>query len=297
MQVKKAIIPAAGLGTRFLPASKAVPKEMIPVIDKPGIQYTVEEAARAGIKDILIVTSAGKSAMENHFDRSLDLERRLEDAGKQQELEAVRKVARLAEIHSVRQGEPLGFGHAVLMGRAHAGREPFAVMVPDEIVPDPPDGEPSLLQRMIEIFEEQQASVLAVQAAPREMISSYGVIKPDFISDDLARIVDIVEKPAPEDAPSDLGARGRYIFTPEIFDAIERTDPGVGGEIQLTDGIRLLMDEQDVYAHVYRGRLFDVGNKLDFLRATVEIALQRDDLGEQFGRFISELTLKTDAHG
>jgi UTP--glucose-1-phosphate uridylyltransferase len=297
VQVKKAIVPAAGLGTRFLPASKAVPKEMIPVIDKPGIQYTVEEAALAGITDILIITSSGKSAMENHFDRSLDLERRLEDSGKQQELEVVRDVARLAKIHSVRQSEPLGFGHAVLMGRAHVGNEPFAVMVPDEIVPDPPEGGPSLLQRMIEIFEEVHASVLSVQRVPRENISAYGVIKPDFVADDLARIVDIVEKPAPEDAPSDLGARGRYLFTPEIFNAIERTEPGVGGEIQLTDGIRVLMDEQDVYAHVYDGRLFDVGNKLDYLRATVELALQREDVGEQFGKFISELAQKPDVDG
>jgi UTP--glucose-1-phosphate uridylyltransferase len=297
VQVKKAIIPAAGLGTRFLPASKAVPKEMIPIVDKPGIQYTVEEAVRAGITDILFVTSSGKGAIENHFDRSLDLEQRLEDAGKQRELEGVRQLAELAQIHSVRQNEPLGFGHAVGMGRSHIGDEPFAVMVPDEIVPQPAGGEPSLLQRMIEIFDEKQASVLSVQEVPHSSISSYGVIKPDFVSDDIARIVDIVEKPAPEDAPSDLGARGRYVLTPEIFEAIERTEPGVGGEIQLTDAIRGLMDEQEIYAYVHRGLLFDVGNKLDYLRATVQLALQRDDLSEPFGRFISDVAQGSDAHG
>ena len=297
MQVSKAIVPAAGLGTRFLPASKAVPKEMIPVIDRPGIQYTVEEAVHAGITDILFVTSSGKSAIENHFDRSLDLERRLADAGKKDELEVVRQLSELAQIHSVRQNEPLGFGHAVGMGRAHVGDEPFAVMVPDEIVPEPAEGEPSLLQRMIEILEEKQASVLSVQEVLHENISSYGVIKPDFVSDDLARIVDIVEKPAPENAPSDLGVRGRYLLTPEIFDAIERTEPGVGGEIQLTDAIGILMDEQNAYAYVYRGPSFDVGNKLDYLRATVQLALQRDDLSEPFGRFISDVAQRPDAHG
>jgi UTP--glucose-1-phosphate uridylyltransferase len=297
VQVRKAIVPAAGLGTRFLPASKAVPKEMIPIVDKPGIQYTIEEAVRAGITDVLIITSSGKSAIENHFDRSLDLERRLEDSGKKDELEVVRQLSELAQIHSARQNEPLGFGHAVLMGRAHVGDEPFAVMVPDEIVPQPAEGEPSLLQRMIEIFDEKQASVLSVQEVPHANISSYGVIKPDFVSDDIARIVDIVEKPEPEDAPSDLGARGRYVLTPEIFEAIEQTEPGVGGEIQLTDAIKGLMDEQEVYAYVHRGPLFDVGNKLDFLRATVQLALQRDDLSEPFGRFISDLAQRPDAHG
>jgi UTP--glucose-1-phosphate uridylyltransferase len=295
VQVSKAIVPAAGLGTRFLPASKAVPKEMIPIVDKPGIQYTIEEAVRVGITDILIITSSGKSAIENHFDRSLDLERRLEDAGKKDELEVVRQLSELAQIHSVRQNEPLGFGHAVLMGRSHVGDEPFAVMVPDEIVPQPAQDEPSLLQRMIEIFEDKQASVLSVQEVPHDNISSYGVIKPDFVSDDLARVVDIVEKPAPEDAPSDLGARGRYVLTPEIFEAIERTEPGVGGEIQLTDAIKGLMAEQEVYAYVHRGPLFDVGNKLDYLRATVQLALQREDLGEPFGRFISDVAQGPDA--
>jgi UTP--glucose-1-phosphate uridylyltransferase len=297
MKVRKAIIPAAGLGTRFLPASKAVPKEMIPVVDKPGIQYTIEEAARAGITDILLISSAGKSAMENHFDRSLDLERRLERAGKTDELEIVRKLTELANVHSVRQKEPLGFGHAVLMGRPHVGNEPFAVMVPDEIAPESSGGEPSLLARMIEIFEKKQASVLLVQEVPHESISAYGAIKPDFESDDLARIVDIVEKPAPDDAPSDLGARGRYVFTPEIFDAIERTEPGVGNEIQLTDAIRQLLNEQDVFAYVYSGRLFDVGNKVDYLRATVELALDRDDLSEPFGEFIRDVAKRLDADG
>lgn len=287
--VRKAVIPAAGLGTRFLPASKSQPKEMIPIVDKPGIQYTVEEAERAGLDDILIVTSRQKSSIEDHFDRSLELEQRLQDAGKHDELAEVRRIAELADIHYVRQKEPLGFGHAVLMARAHVGDEPFAVMVPDEIVPEPQGDEAGLLEKMVEVFEQRDASVLAVQEVPHEEISSYGAIAPQEIDGPVARISDIVEKPAADEAPSDLAARGRYVFTPEIFDAIERTKPGVGQEIQLTDAIRLLVSERPVYAYIYDGVILDVGKKLDYLRATVELALSRDDLAKPFKDYLLAL--------
>jgi UTP--glucose-1-phosphate uridylyltransferase len=289
LKVRKAVIPAAGLGTRFLPATKAQPKEMIPVVDRPGIQYTIEEAARAGISDVLIVTSRGKSSMEDHFDRAPELEAYLQQSGKKDELAEVVRIAEIAEVHAVRQQQPLGFGHSVLMAREHVGSEPFVVMVPDEIVPEPSPGEEPLLERMIEIFAETSSSVIAVVEVPEDEISSYGCIKPDFVSDDVARIVDIIEKPAKEDAPSNLGARGRYVFTAEIFDAIERTDPGVGNEIQLTDAIKLLGDAQDVYAYVHRGPIYDVGKKLDYLKASVELALRREDLAQSFKEFLVEV--------
>jgi UTP--glucose-1-phosphate uridylyltransferase len=294
--VRKAVIPAAGLGTRFLPASKSQPKEMIPIVDKPGIQYTVEEAVRSGFEDILIVTSRQKSSIEDHFDRSLELEQRLQDAGKHDELAEVRRIAELADVHYVRQKEPLGFGHAVLMARAHVGDEPFAVMVPDEIVPEPQGDEAGLLEKMIEVFEQRGASVLAVQEVPHEEISSYGAIAPQDIDGRVARISDIVEKPAVDEAPSDLAARGRYVFTPEIFDALERTKPGVGQEIQLTDAIRLLVSESPVYAYIHDGVILDVGKKLDYLRATVELALRRDDLAKPFKDYLFALVERLE-HG
>jgi UTP--glucose-1-phosphate uridylyltransferase len=287
--IRKAVIPAAGLGTRFLPASKSQPKEMIPLVDKPGIQYTVEEAVRAGLDDILVVTSRQKSSIEDHFDRSLELERRLEETGKHDELEDVRRIAELADVHYVRQKEPLGFGHAVLMARAHVGGEPFAVMVPDEIVPEPRGDERSLMEGMIEVFERRDASVLAVHEVPHEEISSYGAIAPEAIDGNVARISDIIEKPAVEDAPSDFAACGRYVFTPAIFDALAKTTPGVGGEIQLTDAIRLLAKEGAVYAYIHDGPILDVGKKLDYLRATVELALRRDDLAKPFKDYLLQL--------
>jgi UTP--glucose-1-phosphate uridylyltransferase len=294
--VRKAVIPAAGLGTRFLPASKSQPKEMIPIVDKPGIQYTVEEAVRSGFEDILIVTSRQKSSIEDHFDRSLELEQRLQDAGKDDELAEVRRIAELADVHYVRQKEPLGFGHAVLMARAHVGDEPFAVMVPDEIVPEPQGDEAGLLENMIEVFEQRGASVLAVQEVPHEEISSYGAIATQEIDGRVARISDIIEKPAVDEAPSDLAARGRYVFTPEIFDALEKTKPGVGQEIQLTDAIRLLVSESRVYAYIHDGVILDVGKKLDYLRATVELALSRDDLAKPFKDYLLELVERLE-HG
>jgi UTP--glucose-1-phosphate uridylyltransferase len=292
VQVRKAVVPAAGLGTRFLPATKAQPKEMIPVIDIPAIQYTVEEAVRVGIRDILVVTSWGKGSMQDHFDRAHELEAHLERAGKDDELQEIRRIAGLAQLHTVRQKEPLGFGHAVLMAREHVGNEPFAVLVPDEVVPEPIGDEIPMLERMIEIYERTGGSVIVVQEMASEVISAYGCVDPHPVEEDLVRILDMIEKPAPEDAPSNLGSRGRYVLTPGIFDALEHTPPGVGDEIQLTDGIKLLAQREPAYAYVYRGPMFDVGKKLDYLRATVELALRREDLAKPFREFLAEVAAR-----
>ena len=288
MAVRKAVIPAAGLGTRFLPATKSQPKEMLPVVDRPGIQYVVEEAVRSGLDDILVITSRGKATLEDHFDRSLELEAHLERTGKTQLLEEVRSIAEMANFHYVRQKEPLGFGHAVLLAKEHVGDEPFVVMVGDEIVPEPQGDEPPLVERMNELFEAKNASVIAVQEVAKEDIAGYGVIDPDPQEDGSLKLKGMVEKPAVEDAPSNLASRGRYLFTPQIFDAIERTSEGVGGEIQLTDAIRLLAQEQGVYAYVHTGPILDVGKKLDYLKATVELALRREDLAAPFGQWLTE---------
>jgi UTP--glucose-1-phosphate uridylyltransferase len=271
------------LGTRFLPATKAVPKEMIPVVDKPGIQYAVEECVRAGIRQILVVTARGKSVMEDHFDRAPDLEARLKEAGKQELAEEVRAIAELADVHYVRQKEPAGFGDAVLLGKIFCGNDPFVVMVPDEIVPEPIGDEIDLTAAMVEAFERTGRSVIAVQEVPDEAIPGYGIVTPDPATPGerpLVRIVDMVEKPALEDAASNLAARGRYVFTPELFSAIERTGEGVGGEIQLTDAIRILLEEQGGHAYVHTGPILDVGKKLDYLRATIELALRNTELSD-----------------
>lgn len=288
MAVSKAVIPAAGLGTRFLPATKSQPKEMLPVVDRPGIQYVVEEAVRAGLDDILVITSRGKATLEDHFDRSPDLEAHLERTGKTEYLDEVRAVSNMANFHYVRQKAPLGFGHAVLLAKQHVGDEPFVVMVGDEIVPEPRGDEPALIEGMNMIYEKQNASVIAVQEVAREDIHAYGVIDPEETADGFMRIKSIVEKPAVEDAPSNLASRGRYLFTPAIFEAIERTSAGVGGEIQLTDAIDLLAREEGVFAYVHGGPILDVGKKMDYLKATVELALRRDDLGGPFRSWLQE---------
>jgi UTP--glucose-1-phosphate uridylyltransferase len=285
LKVRKAVIPAAGLGTRFLPATKAQPKEMLPLVDKPAIQYVVEEAVRAGIEDILIVTGRGKRTLEDHFDRSFELEHYLERGGKHDELKQVREITEMAVVQYVRQRDPLGLGHSVATAEPHVGDEPFAVMLGDDIIAtsDP------LLERMISVYERYGRSVIAVQEVRREEIHLYGAVEPEFVEDDLARVVDIVEKPSPEDAPSNLAAIGRYVLTPEIFDAIRETAPGAGGEVQLTDAIGLLAKEQAVYAYVFEGARYDIGKKLDYLRATVELAVERDDLGPEFKAFLADL--------
>ena len=285
MKVKKAVIPAAGLGTRFLPATKAQPKEMLPVVDKPAIQYVVEEAVRAGIPDILIISGRGKRSIEDHFDRSFELEYYLESKGKQAELDQIRSVSGLATIHYIRQRDPLGLGHAVAVSEPHVGREPFAVLLGDDIMAE----SNPLLVRMLEIHERYGRSVIAVQEVPRSDISLYGSIQPEWAEDDLARVVSIVEKPHPDEAPSNLAAIGRYILTPEIFDALRRTEPGRGGEIQLTDAINILAQEQAVYALIFEGGRYDIGNKLDYLKATVELAIDREDVGHDFRAFLADL--------
>ncbi|HUQ39466.1 MAG TPA: UTP--glucose-1-phosphate uridylyltransferase GalU [Acidimicrobiales bacterium] len=287
-RVCKAVIPAAGLGTRFLPATKAQPKEMLPLVDTPTIQYVVEEAVAAGIQDILIITGRSKRAIEDHFDRSFELEYELERAGKHDELKLMREIADMATIHYVRQGEPKGLGHAVGIAREHVGDEPFAVLLGDDVMVD----ESRVLCDMLALYEQHGRSVIAVKEVEPADVSAYGCVKPSPAADDgdgLLRIVDIVEKPAPEDAPSNLAVMGRYVFTPEIFDAIDLLQPGRGGELQLTDAIGLLIEEQDVYGHVFTEGRFDMGNKMDFIRATVSLALERDDLGPPLRAFLRGL--------
>ena len=284
-KITKAVIPAAGLGTRFLPATKAQPKEMLPIVDKPAIQYVVEEAVRAGIDDILIVTGRSKRAIEDHFDRNFELEYFLEDRGKTEELAEVRRLADLADIHYVRQGEPLGLGHAVSVARKHVGDDPFVVMLGDDIM----DDDCTVLADMMKTHEETGASIIALSEFPIEEISSYGCVDPEFITEQLVSIRRIVEKPAPADAPSNLAVMGRYIFTPGIFDALSETRPGVGGEIQLTDAIELLLHSESVLGWVFTEGRFDVGRKIDYLRATVELALVRSDLGDEFRNYLIDL--------
>lgn len=285
MKVQKAVIPAAGLGTRFLPATKSQPKEMLPVVDKPAIQYVVEEAVRTGIDDILIITGRGKRTLEDHFDRSFELEHYLEQAGKHEELKEVRELTEMASIHYIRQRDPRGLGHAVSVAEPHVDGEPFAVLLGDDLI----GGQVQLLQRMIAVYERYGRSVIAVQEVPRHDISLYGAIEPEFVEDDLARVLGVVEKPAPDDAPSHLGVIGRYILTPEIFDALRETAPGAGGEIQLTDAIALLAREQAVYAMVFDGPRFDIGKKLDYLRASIELAVDREDLGPGLREYLADL--------
>lgn len=285
-RVRKAVIPAAGLGTRFLPATKAQPKEMLPLLDKPAIQYVVEEAVRCGLNDILIVTGRGKRSIEDHFDRSLELEHFLETKGKFDELKEVRGISEMATIHYIRQRDALGLGHAVSVAEDHVGDEPFAVLLGDDIIAE----STPLLWEMLQVHERYGRSVLAAMQVPRDDIGLYGCIEPEFVEDDrLARVLSIVEKPSPDVAPSNLAAIGRYVLTPEIFDGLRDLEPGVGGEIQLTDAINALAQEQAVYAYVFEDGRFDVGNKLDYLKATVELAIDREDVGPDFRRWLADL--------
>jgi UTP--glucose-1-phosphate uridylyltransferase len=284
-KVRKAVIPAAGLGTRFLPATKSQPKEMVPVIDKPTIQYVVEEAVGAGITDILVITGRGKRAIEDHFDRNFELEFYLEQGKKDEELEQVQAISEMADIHYIRQRDPLGLGHAVSVARQHVGSEPFAVLLGDDIMVD----DSRLLRSMLDVYERYGRSVVAVLEVPREDIRNYGCVTPELMEENLVRIRSIVEKPKPEDAPSNLAVIGRYVFTPEIFDALDRITPGAGGELQLTDAISLLLETQTVFGYSFETGRYDIGKKIDFLRATVELALDRPDLGDEFKSFLAEL--------
>jgi len=284
MKVRKAVIPAAGLGTRFLPATKAQPKEMLPVVDKPAIQYVVEEAVRAGLDDILIITGRGKRTIEDHFDRSIELETRLERSGKFDELKEVREISDMAKIHYIRQPEPMGLGAAVAMAEAHVSGEPFVVLLGDEIVVS---GNP--LGEMIEVYDRYGRSVIAAQEVPRSEIHLYGAVSGEFVADNLVRATGVVEKPPADEAPSNLAVVHGYVLTPEIFDALRATPPDAGGEVQLSDALNLLASQQAVYAYVFEGIRYDVGNKLGYLRATVELAIDREDLGPAFRAFLVDL--------
>ena len=284
-KVRKAVIPAAGLGTRFLPATKSQPKEMVPVIDKPTIQYVVEEAVGAGITDILVITGRGKRAIEDHFDRNFELEFYLEQGKKDDELAQVQAISEMADIHYIRQRDPLGLGHAVSVARQHVGSEPFAVLLGDDIMVD----DSKLLKSMLEVYERYGRSVVAVLEVAREDIKNYGCVTPEVMEENLVRVRSIVEKPKPEEAPSNLAVIGRYVFTPEIFDALDRITPGAGGELQLTDAMSLLLETQTVFGYSFETGRYDIGKKIDFLRATVELALDRDDLGDEFKAFLADL--------
>ena len=287
MDVRKAVILAAGYGTRFLPATKAIPKEMLPLVDKPAIQHVVEEAVRAGLKQIIMVTAAAKRAVEDHFDRDLDLERWLEQKGSAQQADEMRRLAALADIASVREKERLGIGHAVLMARSLVGDEPFALFFPDDII----ESEVPAIRQLMDVFDRRGGSVLAVQRLPREELSHYGVIESKPLEERVYQVLGIVEKPPPGEAPSDLAVVGRYVLTPAIFPILARTppDPKAGGEIQLTDGIARLLGEEPVFACRYEGERFDVGRPLGLLKASLSMALARPDLGPELRRYLREL--------
>jgi len=287
-KVKKAVIPAGGWGTRFLPATKAQPKEMLPIVDKPAIQYIVEEAISSGIEDIIIVTGRGKRAIEDHFDRSLELETILREKGNHKLLSVVEEISNLVDIHYVRQKEPRGLGHAVYCARKFVGDEPFAVLLGDDLV----QSEVPCLRQLLDVFDEHQCSVVAVQEVELAEVKRYGIIKPSgFVrgSSRLLEVEDLVEKPLPEDAPSCYAIIGRYVLTPEIFAILEKTPPGAGGEIQLTDALRELVKIQPILAYLFEGVRYDVGDKLGFLEATVKFALAHPDLASGFRRFLMEV--------
>jgi UTP--glucose-1-phosphate uridylyltransferase len=285
--IRKAVFPAAGLGTRFLPATKAQPKEMLPLVDKPIIQYGVEEAVASGVGNIILVTGRGKNAIEDHFDVSVELETFLEARGKKELLAEIRKISNLINFSYVRQGEPLGLGHAVLVTQPLVGNEPFAVILGDDVI----DANPPALQQMINVFEEVQGPVLAVERVPPEDVSSYGIIDGEEIRPGVYRIRDLVEKPPRDEAPSDLAIIGRYILTPDIFPALEATQSDRTGEIQLTNGLRRLLKSRPIFGCRIEGTRHDTGNKLGFLKAVVYFALRRQDLGNAFREYLKGIDL------
>lgn len=287
MGINKAVFPAAGLGTRFLPATKAQPKEMLPVVDKPIIQYAVEEAVNSGIDEIIIVTGRNKRAIEDHFDISFELEYFLQKKGDFELLRQVREISELATVYYIRQKEPLGLGHAVLVTKELVKDEAFAVILSDDlIVSDIP-----CIKQMIDIYERYKCSVIAVERVPKEEVKNYGIIAGKEIDNGIYQVVDLIEKPSIDEAPSDLAIVGRYILTPGIFPMLEKVKPGRGGEIQLTDGLKLLLEKEAIYAYEFRGKRYDTGSKLGFLIASVELALQREGLGEQFKEYLRKLNL------
>jgi len=285
MRVKKAVVPAAGLGTRFLPATKAQPKEMLPLVDKPAIQYIVEEAAASGIQSLLIVTGRGKRAIEDHFDYAPELEAFLQAKGETKLAEGIRRVTELLSIHYVRQKEPKGLGHAVLCARDFVGEEFFAVMLGDDVIfADPP-----ALRQLMAIHEETGGSVIAVMEVPKEEVSRYGIIAGEEVRPGLWRVESLVEKPSPSEAPSNLAVIGRYILSPKVFEILRETKPGRGGEIQLTDALNVLCRKEPLYAYAFKGKRFDVGEKLGYMMAQVEIALLHPEIGQAFREYLRKL--------
>lgn len=287
MKVRKAIIPAAGLGTRFLPATKAQPKEMLPIVDKPAIQYIIEEAIASGIEDILIVTGRNKRAIEDHFDRSIELEMILQEKNENNLLTLVREISEFADIHYIRQKETKGLGHAIYCARKFIGNEPFAVLLGDDIV----DSSVPCLKQLLNIHEKLGGSVLGVKKVAKKDVKKYGIIASNPIEDSLYEVTDLVEKPKPEEAPSQMAVMGRYIIQPEIFDILAETKPGAGGEIQLTDALRVLRKKQKIYAYAFEGNRYDIGDKLGFLIATVEFALKREELAKDFKKYLASLNI------
>ncbi|MDW7671512.1 MAG: UTP--glucose-1-phosphate uridylyltransferase GalU [Bacillota bacterium] len=286
MQVKKAIIPAAGLGTRFLPATKAQPKEMLPIVDKPTLQYIIEEAVASGIEEILIITGRNKQSIEDHFDKSVELELELEKKGKTDLLETIRRISDMVNIHYIRQKEPKGLGHAIYCARSFIGDEPFAVLLGDDIV----DAQVPCLEQMISVFNEYKTTILGVQEVHEADVDKYGIIDGKMIEEKVYKVKDLVEKPAVNEAPTNIAILGRYIISPQIFPILEITPPGKNGEIQLTDALRTLVKQEAMYAYIFEGKRYDVGDKMGFLQATVEFALKREDLKEPFMNYLKELT-------
>ena len=285
-KIRKAIIPAAGLGTRFLPATKAQPKEMLPIVDKPTIQYIIEEAVASGIEEILIITGRSKKCIEDHFDKSVELELELEKSGTEEMLKIVRDISDMVDIHFIRQKEPKGLGHAISCAKTFVGNEPFAVLLGDDIVYN--EGKPCLKQ-LIDCYDEYKTSVLGVQTVEAKDVNKYGIVNGIHIEDRVYKVKGLVEKPPVEEAPSNVAILGRYIITPQIFKILEETKPGKGGEIQLTDALLKLIDEEAMYAYDFEGTRYDVGDKLGFLKATVEYALRREDLRDGFIEYLNTL--------
>ena len=284
-KIRKAVFPAAGLGTRFLPATKASPKEMLPLVDKPLIQYVVEEAVESGIEDIIIITGRGKHAIEDHFDVSFELEHNLREKGKTKLLEEVQRISNLVNFSYVRQKEPLGLGHAILCAKHLVGDEPFAVLLGDDII----DSKVPALAQMIKIYKKYGTSILGIEEVPKDKTQHYGVIRPERIEDGVFRVLDLVEKPKPKEAPSNLAIIGRYILEPEIFAVLENTVPGKLGELQLTDGLKNLLSSQQIYGYKINGNRYDAGDKLGFLKATVEFGIRNPELGRAFRDYLKKL--------
>lgn len=285
MKIKKAVIPAAGFGTRFLPATKAQPKEMLPIVDKPTIQYNVEELVKAGIKEILIIISRNKSSIVDHFDKSPELEVALNKKGKEELLELTKDISSMVDIHFVRQKEAKGLGHAILYAQSFVGDEPFAVLLGDDIV----YSKKPCIKQLVDIYEKYESTVLGVQKVSDKDVDKYGIIDGKEIQKDTFKVNGMIEKPSLDEAPSNVAMLGRYILTPEIFEVLKNTEKGKGGEIQLTDGILKLKDDQNIYAYNFSGKRYDAGNKLGYLKATVEYGLRHDELGDEFREYLKSI--------